>query len=1044
MKMKKSITALLLTTIFLVSAFAPLIYTNSVQGDAASDYHTVSGVLGTDTYTLYPYAANSLTVGFSKYGELIDGNTKTGLSYNGTDPFAPAGGSPPEYQWIEGWVLNVTYVEGGLYKNLWALATYSDYQDALGIGGSWQEGVTVGSLDLSVRGGRKTSGGAITDPIQPLYDGPREYVAVCHTTIYEAKDHVSPLLSLTFTIDFNKVSKEVVIFKDVKRIDTGKNIGEVQVEFGDRGEWDLGSGTPPKSYGKVYTAVDTVYDHNWQPWYNNSLPGYDGTYDVAQIIDSGLNYSGYVAFWPRPISTWIGATQGGDASRPVILTSLSTITEDLIANGTKWWFTPTKGTPYAYPQNGPAGVVWSEDPMVFATTSNGLQSFTVNSTDHTTGCIYFPGNHTVVFYPEDVPTGIVRLVYKVNKTKTEMSSEPDSPFVIGEWCFEMDSAPEIFRGVTAYGLTDRHDADDQDRVGNPYYHSSQGDVIDMEVHYQLDQTFNPWDLQSAIEKKTSRWVEFPTFGSSSYTTIHRPVIDVNEYMWTQYNQMIEKVEDLNTSTILHRYENTPLQGSLEDYDFYVDSNGYGQFTGLNTTHLYKITYSTYNTITSAFEIDDGPTGWSTYYNSTTGTPITFWYNNTLENSTYATSSPFSYTFTDNLGAQQQFSFSFSHATTMISNSTTSTNGSIEVKGSLPFNITNIKVWKENTARLNLLKISPTQSVPPPYGDDSFHDIATDGNATIDLSKLALNWTITPPLLTDLHIDSANITLSYDITLSYWRNSTYWNWSTSYIYYVQAMITEHVPGRWEWGVLGQNTASVDSAGLSMVSAAFKNKQVEYGLAGEDMYNSNVANQMPWVMSQTSQGTSWANYYYGPSDFRTGLRDDWCTTWPITTSNMIGVGGPLSNMFSYYGNDFASALWGDQFASGVWAGNIGIVSCWNKNRSATIPYTSTNTAGYGVISTFEDPNGTIGLLLWGVWGRDTYYLTKWFHEDGIYELQQAPPGLTSIVVKINYKSYPEGYKPTSFSVVECLGTISERLWTGVDVFGNYFVKGGIHDP
>jgi hypothetical protein len=49
------------------------------------------------------------------------------------------------------------------------------------------------------------------------------------------------------------------------------------------------------------------------------------------------------------------------------------------------------------------------------------------------------------------------------------------------------------------------------------------------------------------------------------------------------------------------------------------------------------------------------------------------------------------------------------------------------------------------------------------------------------------------------------------------------------------------------------------------------------------------------------------------------------------------------------------------------------------------------------------------------------------------------LTSIIVKISYSSYPEGYKPTGFTIVECLGTISETLWTH-----NSELKGGIHDP
>jgi hypothetical protein len=183
-----------------------------------------------------------------------------------------------------------------------------------------------------------------------------------------------------------------------------------------------------------------------------------------------------------------------------------------------------------------------------------------------------------------------------------------------------------------------------------------------------------------------------------------------------------------------------------------------------------------------------------------------------------------------------------------------------------------------------------------------------------------------------------------------------------------------------------------------------------------------------------------YYYNNTggDFRTGLRDDWCTTWPITTSNMIGVGGPIANVLAYYGNDFTDAFYGlEQFTPDpLWRNEIAPLSCWNKTHA---DYVNTNTTGYAVIATYKDINGTVLFLIWGNWGRDTYYVTKWFHDYGIMQLQSAPSGLTSVVVKITYSSNPEGYKPTGVTIVECLGTISERLW-----LHDGETKGGIHDP
>jgi hypothetical protein len=251
--------------------------------------------------------------------------------------------------------------------------------------------------------------------------------------------------------------------------------------------------------------------------------------------------------------------------------------------------------------------------------------------------------------------------------------------------------------------------------------------------------------------------------------------------------------------------------------------------------------------------------------------------------------------------------------------------------------------------------------------------------------------------------------------------------------------ESVPGRYEWGIVGKEAHSVDSAGLSLVSAAFKNKQVEYGLAGADMYDSAVANQMPWVMRKFGTGYTKADYYYSSTDKRTALKDDWCRTWPIASSNMIGVGGCLANLLAYYGNDFMTAFFalGDFTDYNGWENKIVPLTCWDITK--TRAFTSSETTGYAVISTYKDLNGTVLFLIWGHWGRDTYYITKWFHEEGIYQLQEAPPGLTSIIVEITYTSTPEGYKPTGYSIVECLGTISETEWIHGDM-----IKGGIHDP
>jgi hypothetical protein len=261
----------------------------------------------------------------------------------------------------------------------------------------------------------------------------------------------------------------------------------------------------------------------------------------------------------------------------------------------------------------------------------------------------------------------------------------------------------------------------------------------------------------------------------------------------------------------------------------------------------------------------------------------------------------------------------------------------------------------------------------------------------------------------------------------------------------------VTGRYEWVVVGRDAASVDSAGAALVAAAMKNKGIEIGTAGVDMMDPMIANAIPWVMAKFGEGDMMTDYHYDHAggDHRTALKDDWCTMWPVASSNMIGVGGPLANVLTWYSNDFTAALFGlAPFAgSEIWAGEIAASTCWNKNS-----YVSSEATGYAVVSTYKDINGTVLFLVWGHWGRDTFYATKWlyggvpYHEPpGIIQLQEAMmyrPGLTDIVLEIDYTD-PD--HPT-FSIVECLGTISETEWVHFnDIYMEWpEEKGGIHDP
>jgi hypothetical protein len=271
------------------------------------------------------------------------------------------------------------------------------------------------------------------------------------------------------------------------------------------------------------------------------------------------------------------------------------------------------------------------------------------------------------------------------------------------------------------------------------------------------------------------------------------------------------------------------------------------------------------------------------------------------------------------------------------------------------------------------------------------------------------------------------------------------------------------GRYEWVEVGRDAQAVDNTGAALVAEAFDSyKDIGIGISGNDMFNDVLILQCPSIMSKMTAGTE-ARANYMDALGRAALADDWCTYWPVASSNIIGVGGAYANLFAYYANDFEDAFFGlPGYAGSIYSGYVTGIPCWNRGwRGSWNVYSSSTTSsvGYAVISTTIDLNGTVLFNVWGHNGRDTYYACQWLHGDearqyldpgvavgapGIEELQLAPKGLTSIILRISYGSDP---KHPYFSVVECLGTISETLWYcwgngGYDVITPY--KGGIHDP
>jgi hypothetical protein len=970
MKMRKNVIAILTASMILASIFAPALFIKTaIAADPTDWYMTVNGVLNSDYYSLYPYSAKSLKIGFSKYGEMIDSNTNTGLEYGAVDPFAaPAGsavGSIPKSMWLNGWLINITYynIPQGKTRNVWATAQFAD---ATAYGGSWirvdfandysttygyedprDPGYIIGNYSAGGLnfGGRKTNGTAVTAPITVLYNGPRLFVALTNTTIYDHPTYLSddttadiPLARVLITIVFNKVKKEVVLLKDVKSLLTEKVGQFMHIQFSNRGEVDLGTEAAGYHsyfhfctqgtglYDNLVEGQGTVYGRSWtacptdpaatQNSAHGNEPG--STYDVAQAINPIAGYVWWAAFWP----------------------SLSDWTIDGWSTG--WWKSLTAADPHYIDA---AGYI---DPS--------------------------------------------------------LPKEPKIPYYIGEWDFTLYAKefaatnPIQFRGVTVYGVTDRHDGSDDDMDG--VHGEWSENVIDKEVYYQLDEVFNPWDLDDAVWKDTVRDVKFVSgpLSSGAVIWLGEPLV---ERTWDEYCSFAERVLLLPDGILWKRGTQYVLWDKDEDGAY----DSIKLLISVASGKTLKILYST-----KTYYATDGVLNFEFYAVNSTELSISAKYQN----------------WTDPLGAFHKLGLDDMEIYVEILNRTSDFTATFVINKDWGW-ASDFKVFKESTTTISW--------------DHDEKIMRENENASMTMWT-DIHWYITPPYQKDLHVWYLEWGTNITVTISY--NATTETCNITATVGLGYYYRETVPGRYEWGVVGRDAHSVDSAGLSMVSAAFKNKQVEYGLAGADMYDPLIAAQMPWVMHKFGTGNTWADYKDALG--RSALRDDWCHAGtfegdevPVASSNMIGVGGCLANLLAYYGNDFMTAFFalGDFTGYAGWKNKIVPLTCWDVTK--TRAFVSNETTGYAVISTYKDLNGTVLFLIWGHWGRDTYYISKWFHEEGIYQLQEAPEGLTAIIVKIDYESTSEGYKPTNFSIVECLGTISEIKWVHGDE-----IKGGIHDP
>jgi len=1026
--MKKSLIAIMTTMVILLSFLGSAFLVNKVAAaDPSSWYKISNGVLTSDYYSLYPYTADSIDMGVSKFGELISDNgaVSVGLQYPGydvvgtydqrletsRDPFANEG--VEKKLWLNGWVLEARYTHRTLRdRKILAMAMYADMAVN---GGDWITGFPYDDLSRSPHGGRKTTGYATTDPLLVLYDGPRRYIALSVTHIYDwiddngngvvnHPDETWPVLDIKITFIFEKVKKQVIILKDIKLLMSGKELASpVDIQFSDREEWDLGPSPEWPSYAHFYhQQLTTCYGPEWH-LATGILREYEykgpGNIDSVAVTDSRDPYGPPIATGSvRVYVNGVFKEEGLDyninyqtgtitwhIAHPTSLDEVIVIYKlhkyDMVTNA------PFTGVPHLYD----VAQIISADVDAFGNPDPqyvGWKAFWPVLSDYTV----------------DGWTNSLKPLLNVSQPDF-LAGEPDIPFTIGEWDFMLGKGyPLQFRGVEVVGLTDHHDANDVQMAGF--------NTLDREVMYQLNEVFNPWDLVTAVHKPTARWVEFTDYidadgilGYDYWITdmenvpvivaanpgSHYVQIGPNEWIpdpteWDQYAVFSERIIDLDTGALLERYW---------DYDIYQQADGTAHIH-FYVSGYFKILYSTsgmYQTTVDNSD-NDGIRGLADgdmdtlIYGNDLNAPIEFYIETPDLTQSWKTATLKIRNYDVNLGSGELDAV---YVNGYYVGTLQGDGDPYYYSGEATYPRWTISEfefpgWFLRADGLQYVQIfvscSTSQSIPyeiDPY-DDTTWPVTTN------------NWMV--------EVDWGRIVFTYD---------------------------ENTPmPRYEWTIVGRQAHSVDSMGSALVAAAFKDKEVEIGNAGMDMAYMEAGVTTPntpyvmYMFTGTSPG-DWANYK--DTKGRTALVDDWCHTWAVSSSDMIVMGGPLANLLALYFNDFTDGFYGINTAAesytpyAPWQGKLVAIPCWNKNA-----YEASANVGYGLISTYLDINGTVGFIVYGLYGRDTFYASYWFHhQGGIHYLQTLNPCVTSLILKIDYTSDP---KHPAFTIVEHLGVISEK--------------------
>jgi hypothetical protein len=607
-----------------------------------------------------------------------------------------------------------------------------------------------------------------------------------------------------------------------------------------------------------------------------------------------------------------------------------------------------------------------------------------------------------------------------------MNEEPDTPYVFGEWDFDLDldhpeNSTHQFRCVSVYGVTDLHNGVDPDMpegVENGLFR------IDSEVQYQLDEVFNPIDLKDVAHKDTFRWAQKGTMSPTIVLQSHlydkygnlRPCLDGEHVVWApdkwgKYCEDSEKV-------ILYTASGARLLERGVDYT--INGDTVTILTTYSPSDRYKILYST---VLLPPEL-------------------------TLTEVDFAPRKPTTTMF----GVDVTRTFQRDYVEWIIDMDETDIAGHWVSGADLIFSdgckLVKIRASEDSAAGFYVWDGSTfVKQDPPPKLEVMMKMDDATGTAPdyfvirllyCFMMKRCFEWALYVEASWPGHSSSEQMIFP----MNWGGLPDNFSWNTPWLNMYKDGSCYEV-GRWEWTIIGDYAKPSDSLGAAMLASTWSDwKNVEVWLSALDIKSTQLAPSIPWGMRNfTSQDNTRDPYYMDPpDDLRASFRDDWCTPdnwmgetiypYAISSSNMLVVGGPLANLAAEYFNDFTDAKVFTEYGAGYYA-----TGCWARTvldhymgkNEIDVPdnelwYSSADTVddvGYALISTYKDLNETTGLVVYGYTAEDTYYAC-YALRGGLLDWQQyIQDGVTSIILVIDYSDL----HPVGFHIAEAVGLFTE---------------------